>query len=57
MFDWFMNDGFSELVILDHEMLVFDTLEYFDFDYLNDKIQDVLDIVSIVTYILGEYNL
>ena len=54
LFYWFMNDGISELVILDHEMLVYDTLEYFDFDYLNDKIQDVLDIVSIVTYILGE---
>lgn len=43
MFDWFMNDGFPELVILDHEMVVFDTPENFDFDYLNDKIQDALD--------------
>lgn len=43
LFDWFMNDGFPEAVILDQNMTVFDLPPDYEPDYLNSQIQAALD--------------
>ena len=43
MFDWFMNDGFPEAVILDHNMTVFDLPSDYEPNYLNNQIQAAVD--------------
>ncbi len=42
-FDWFMNDGFPEAVILDQNMVVYDLPSDYEPEYLNNQIQAVLD--------------
>jgi len=43
MFDWFMNDGFPEAVILDQNMMVYDLPSDYEPNYLNNQIQAALD--------------
>ncbi len=45
-FDWFMNDGFPEAVILDQNMVVYDLPSDYEPDYLNSQIQTALDSCS-----------
>lgn len=58
MFEWFMNDGFPEAVILDQNMNVFDLPPDYEPNYLNSQIQAALNDCDECNdeFIVGDVN-